>query len=71
MAGSTDLSTISIGFKALRLAGREQAGDECNELGQMREGRGELAGIKCVRLVGLEGFDNHMGQYSIRVKTFD
>jgi len=70
VAGSTDLSTISIGFKALRLAGREQAGDECNELGQMREGRGELAGIKCVRLVGLEGFDNLI-QYSIRVKTFD
>ena len=39
--------------------GVEQAGEECSELGHMHVGRGVLAGIKCVRLVGLDGLDIH------------
>ena len=31
----------------------------CAELGHMQEGRGMLAGVKCVRLIGLDGMDNH------------
>jgi len=34
-------------------------GETCAELEDLQEGLGSMAGFKCIRLIGLAGYDNH------------